>query len=233
MGKTIKFIAQDEHVWKVRPRPYPAIKNLPKWWKEIPAYSNYQQKFDLNPGPTVTVKRCVPTLDMFGAGYYVPLWSDLLVKQDNGFPLIKWNTQTEVVETWDKDQVSFFKILDGYSKTVFKNIHGWTIKTPPGWSSMFMHPVAYPDLPFQVISGIVDTDVFSGDINVPFVIKDKFEGIIEKGTPMFQIVPFKRESWTSEFSVKEPNEHFLDHEKLYSTMHRAYNFIIKHDKKYR
>jgi hypothetical protein len=31
-------------------------------------------------------------------------------------------------------------------------------------------------------------------------LKSDFEGIVEKGTPMIQIIPFKRENWTSSFS---------------------------------
>ena len=233
MGQIIKFIAQDEHVWEVRPRPYPSIKKLPTWWKEIPAYSNHKNKFDLDPYSAVTVKRCVPTLDMLGAGYYVPLWSDLLVTQQNNIPVVKWAASTRVLDVWSDKQGANFKIIDGYSKMFFKNLHGWTIKTPPGWSSMFIHPVAYPDMPFHTISGIVDTDVFDGEINVPFAIKDGFEGVIEKDTPMFQIIPFKRDQWTSEFDLKKPNEHYFDLEKMYSKIHRAYYSLLKDKKVYR
>ena len=233
MSKIIKFIAQNDHVWNVRPRPYPAIKNLPQWWKDIPAYSNEKQKFDLSPQPTVTVKRCVPTIEMLGLGYYVPLWSDLLVTQQDGFPYVKWGVEVNVLETWDTQQVNSFKIPDGYSNTVFKNLHGWTIKTPPGWSSIFLHPVGYSDLPFQVISGIVETDVLDTDINVPFVLKNNFEGLIEKGTPMFQVIPFKREKWNSEFEVKNKDQHFFDVEKLHSTISRSYYSMINNDNKYK
>lgn len=233
MSKIIKFVAQDEHVWNVRPRPQPAIKKIPKWWKDIPAYSNNKNKFDLDPYPTVTVKRCVPTLDILGAGYYIPLWADLFIKQENGFPFIRWTTDTPVLEVWTENQVSSFKCVDGYSKPFFKNLHGWTIKTPPGWSCIFMHPVAYPEAPFYTISGIVDTDIYDGEINVPFVIKNNFEGIIEKETPMIQVIPFKRDDWESEFDLKKPNEHFFYTEKLYSKMQRAYHSIIKDKKIYR
>jgi hypothetical protein len=232
MGKIIDFVAQNDHVWNVRPKPYPAIKGLPKWWKETPAYSNPENKFNLDPYSTVTVKRCVPTLDMLGAGYYVPLWADLFVTQENNFPLIKWTTSTAVVNSWSDSQSADFKIIDGYSKPFFKNLHGWTIKTPPGWSCIFMHPVAYPNAPFYTIPGIVDTDVYDGEINVPFAIKDSFEGIIEKNTPMFQIIPFKRDQWESQFSVKKQDEHFFDNEKLYSKINRAYFSLIKHKKTY-
>jgi hypothetical protein len=232
MKKTIEFVAQNEHVWNVRPRPHPAIKKTPKWWKEMPAYSNTENKFNLNPYSTVTVKRCVPTLDILGAGYYVPLWADLFVTQKNNSPLIRWTTNTPVVDTWPDSQTGDFKIIDGYSKLFFKNLHGWTIKTPPGWSCIFMHPVAYPDVPFYTISGIVDTDIYNGEINVPFVIKENFEGIIEKNTPMFQIIPFKRDQWESQFSLKKPNEHFFDNEKIHSVVKRAYFSLITDKKTY-
>jgi hypothetical protein len=233
MGQIIKFIAQDEHVWNVRPKPYPSIKKLPVWWKEIPAYSNSENKFDLNPHSTVTVKRCVPTLDILGAGYYVPLWADIFIKQQDNIPSIQWTTNIAVANVWGDSQVANFKIIDGYSKVFFKNLHGWTIKTPPGWSCIFIHPIAYPDVPFHTISGIVDTDVYDGEINVPFVIKDGFEGLIEKNTPMFQVIPFKRDEWTSEFDVKKPQEHHFDMEKFYSKIYRAYFSLLKDKKTYR
>lgn len=231
MSKIINFIAQNEHVWEVRPKPFPAAKGLPNWWKEMEMYS--VGKFDVAPFSTVTVKRCVPTLDILTSGYYVPLWADILVQQNNGAPILKWTTQLDIAQTWDATQMSSFKVLDGYNNTAFKNLHGWTIKTPPGWSCMFLHPQAYPDLPFQTISGIVDTDIYDGEINVPFVIKNNFEGIIESGTPMFQVIPFKREKWDSEFDVKKPNEHFFDQEKIYKKINRAYYSLIKDKKVYR
>ena len=119
MGKIIEFVAQNEHVWSVRPKPHPAIKKLPKWWKDTSAYSNVENKFELDPYPTVTVKRCVPTLDMLGAGYYVPLWADLFVTQQNNRPLVKWTTNTAVVDLWPDHQTGDFKIMDGYSKLFF------------------------------------------------------------------------------------------------------------------
>ena len=231
MGKIINFIAQDDHVWNVRPKPFPAAKGLPDWWKEMPVYS--LGKFDIAPLSAVTVKRCVPTIDMLGAGYYVPLWADLFVKQEGGNPLVKWTTTRNVLELWSPEQISTFKVPDGFNKLIFKNLHGWTIKTPPGWSCLFIHPQAHLDLPFYTVSGIVDTDVYDGEINVPFAIKDGFEGIIEKNTPMFQVIPFKREHWDSNFDVKKPNEHLFYNEKLYSKIHRAYYSLIKDKKIYR
>jgi hypothetical protein len=246
MSKIIKFIAQDDHVWNVRPKPYPAAKGMPQWWKDIPAYIAGDTEFSLKPKPNVTVKRCVPTLDVLCSGYYVPLWADVLIqdlkdennniikdKDNNTVPLATWNTETPVLDSWPDAQADNFKHSEGYSRYIFKNCHGWSIKTPPGWSSLFIHPVAYPDLPFKTISGIVDTDIFQGEINVPFVVKNGFTGLIKNGTPMFQVIPFKRENWTAEFEVKKPNEHWYSNEKLQANAVRAYHSLIKKNKTYR
>lgn len=246
MSKIITFIAQDDHVWNVRPKPYPAAKNLPQWWKDIPVYINNENQFDLKPKPNVTVKRCTPTIDMLSAGYYVPLWADLLVKDfknesneiikdanNNLIPTLAWATDVEVAGIWPDSQVNNFEIPEGYSKYVFKNFHGWSIKTPPGWSCMFIHPVAYQDFPFKTIPGIVDTDIFNGEINVPFVLKENFRGIIPNQTPMFQVIPFKREKWESEFEVKKSNQNYYDREKLYANIVRAYHSIPRKKQMYR
>jgi len=233
MSKNITFVAQTDHVWNVRQRPYPAAKGIPQWWKDIPAYADNFNKLVLDPAPNVTVKRCVPTLDVFGLGYLVPLWADLVVDQHERLPRIKWTTFESVAEVWSNAQVDNFQFSDDCSRVAFKYLHGWTIKTPPGWSCLFIHPIAYPNMPFKSITGIVDTDIFDGEINVPFSIKNGFEGIIEAGTPMFQVIPFKREKWESNFDIKGPNEHRFDLEKLLTKAGRAYHSITKHDKIYR
>jgi hypothetical protein len=49
---------------------------------------------------------------------------------------------------------------------------------------------------FTILPGIVDTDEYASPVNFPFVINDpNFEGFIPKGTPIAQVIPFKRESW--------------------------------------
>jgi hypothetical protein len=52
---------------------------------------------------------------------------------------------------------------------------------------------------FEILPAIIDTDKAITQINLPFVLKDlKFEGTIPAGTPIAQIIPFKRESWKLE-----------------------------------
>jgi len=201
--KKIKFIAEDEHSWHVKEKPVPASQLLPQWWKDIKKYSSEEQKFKLFPAPNATVKQCFPTLDMLNAGYIITLPADIYVStgEDNQ-PEIRWNVTYNVFDVWPSHQVSNFEIPDGFSSRVFKNTHGWLIETPPGWSCFFSHPIGYQNLPFKSFPGVVDTDLFKGYINTPLVFKEGWTGILEKGTPMFQIIPFERNSWQAEYSFQ-------------------------------
>jgi hypothetical protein len=58
-----------------------------------------------------------------------------------------------------------------------------------------VHPLNRYDLPFTISSAIVDSDDFNAPGNIPFFLKDGFEGIIPAGTPFAQIIPIKRSSW--------------------------------------
>ena len=67
-----------------------------------------------------------------------------------------------------------------------------------GYSAIYVHPLNRYDLPFVTVSGIIDNDKMDTPGLMPFFLKDGFEGLIPKGTPYAQVIPFKREDWTSE-----------------------------------
>ena len=47
---------------------------------------------------------------------------------------------------------------------------------------------------FTIMDGIVDTDSYNALVNFPFFLNDwSYEGLIPAGTPMAQVIPFKRE----------------------------------------
>jgi hypothetical protein len=57
---------------------------------------------------------------------------------------------------------------------------------------------------FEILEGIVDTDAYSVSVNFPFVLKNPTEEfMIPAGTPIAQVIPFKREEWQSSFSDDE------------------------------
>jgi hypothetical protein len=231
----IKFKATSQHVWEVRERPVPASSVFPEWWKDMPTYTNNENKFRLDGYPNVTGKKCFPMLDSISAGYIVTLWSDILVSE-NSHPdskaKIEWTVDEPVADAWSSSQVEGFDFPKDCSKMVFKYMHGWIIKTPPGWSCLITHPVGYNNLPIQTITGLVDTDILDTPANSPFMIKSGFEGIIEKGTPMFQIIPFKRSDWKAEYELQKENENWINIEKLKTKMVSSYGRNLRKSKKY-
>jgi hypothetical protein len=70
----------------------------------------------------------------------------------------------------------------------------WTIRTPPGWSCLFVPPLNRPNGVFEVLSGFVDTDTYVAPVNFPFVaIADDGVHTLPKGTPLIQVIPFLRD----------------------------------------
>jgi len=92
---------------------------------------------------------------------------------------------------------------------VFKFMNPWYVKTPPGYSCLVTTPYHH-NLPFVLYDGIVDTDSHPWCINLPFSLTKKIELdkpiIFEGGSPMAQIIPFKRESWKHTIERKQITE---------------------------
>lgn len=193
--KKIKFSAEEDYL----SLPITAKRFLPDWYKNIPSNVG-RKRFRLTPDGVDlgTLKRCMPFLDAMTAGYMVSLWQDLQVTQIDGVPQLNWPTQPGVAAVREKSHSQGFQPPAGHSDVSLSWTSPYIVKTPPGYSSIITHPFNRYDLPFTTASGIVDTDSVLHQGRFPFFLKEGFEGIIEKGTPIFQIVPFKRESWESE-----------------------------------
>ena len=84
-----------------------------------------------------------------------------------------------------------------------KWINPWSIQTPKGYSVLFTQPM-HRESVFTIMDGIVDTDTYNAPVNFPFVLNDwNYEGMIPAGTPMAQVIPFKRENWQMEMGKQE------------------------------
>jgi hypothetical protein len=221
MSNKIKFVAANEYGWNIAPRPYPSSQAVPQWWKDMTPYIVDEDNPDgkklliknlrINASP----KKCMPMLDSITSGYIIPLWADIQVRSASDseyIPNIFWKTEREVFEA-HIDGAGKIQVPDGYCNSIFKFINMWTIKTPPGYSIMISSPVGHNDIPFKCVPAIVDTDKYDAALPTPVFLKDGFEGIVERGTPMIQVTPFKRESWESEFDLYKGNEYLYKQEK--------------------
>jgi hypothetical protein len=199
--QVIKFKAIDQNVFNVFEPPVPAKKMIPEWYKRQDKLTT-PGRFSIgeNGNPNHTIKACMPIFDVITAGYIFKLSADIhFINDHNGSITSQWSTNNlRPIESHPTTQYQEYKVPDGYHHTAFKFIQPWVVETPPGYSCLFMQPALRDDLPFQIIPAIVDTDKHPIKVNFPFFIKEHFEGTLEMGTPIMQIIPFKREEWSHE-----------------------------------
>jgi len=217
MSKEIEFIARSPYFETVAPRPYPAKNYLPEWYKKMPSYNENEdgkRYLTLRHGASsVTPKMCTPMYDSLTTGYIIPLWSDVEVRQINGMPNLFWRTRGTQFEMHGgitnngNDGLTGVTTPEGYSQYVFKWMNGWDIKTPKGYSCLITDPYANENSPFKAIGAVIDSDKLTLSILPPVWVKEGFEGIVEKGTPMVQVIPFKRDDWKATYSSRKEGEY--------------------------
>ena len=206
----IKFIPNSEYTENVELPPVNSASLIPDWYKKTSRFINgdkpYNDFIQLhkdshaigNKDIHMTLKNCQPFIDTLTSGYMIRLPAAILVYKDElGNSIIKWSTDFAVIDSQDNKILGGFKAPDGYFPQFFRWQNMWITQTPPGYSSLFTHPLNRFDLPFMTLSAVVDTDKHPNSVIIPFFIKDDFEGIIEEGTPIAQVLPFKRENWES------------------------------------
>jgi hypothetical protein len=182
-------------------KPTPAIKHFPKWYKEIPRnYKPSPNAIAKNPTrltamPAGTIKKCVPVMDGMSAGYIYSTPVEVIF--DSNSLTFAWAHDFEFIQWHQKEQLDGWQATDEYVPIPFKWRNLNVIKTPPGWSCLFTHPLNRMDLPFQTLSAVVDTDKHTAPTHFPFFMKHGFNGKIPLGTPIVQIIPFKRQDWKS------------------------------------
>jgi hypothetical protein len=233
-NNVIKFRSISEDVPSFIDPPVPASTMVPGWWKNLSPLTDSEMLRNSPLGERAAAKKCFPMLDSLTSGYMLKLPSDIRVSYPNGSfdPVIGWTMQKFLlIDTWQKEVTNGFAIPEGYNSQVFKFTAPWIIETPPGWSCLFIHPNGYNDLPFRSFSGIVDTDLLITDINQPFVVKQGWEGVIEAGTPIAQIIPIKRESWQSEIVIGTEKEHLNNQRNTVAKYLMGYYGKYVHQKK--
>jgi hypothetical protein len=212
--KTIEFSAPEEYFIAKEEYPIPCRLNIPEWFKKLNTSHSLK-----------TIKGCMPFLDSLTSGYLLKMPQDMYLehnvtnlynKQESFYKFalqdkqqsldsLQINLNTELNVTHPTVQLGDSPLVNKNKNLPFHKIRNpWTIKTPPGYSCLFVPPLNNSDDRFSIIPGIVDTDSYDEPINFPIVINgDKYPTLITtipKGLPYVQIIPFKRDSWKMTFS---------------------------------
>jgi hypothetical protein len=184
-------------------RPKPAFMYVPEWYKQMKSYISGKKEVFPNAELPQTIKKCMPVFDTITAGYIIPTYVDVYVRIENDAPYFSWAAY-DAINFHSLEQLDKHPNANGFSAPKWRN--PWGIKLPKGYSALFVPPMHNPNGFFKVLEGIVDCDTYTAPVNFPFLMNDtKFEGLIPAGTPMVQVIPFKRENW--EMSIGQEEEH--------------------------
>lgn len=183
--------------------PKPASSLIPDWYKNMDSYISKEKK-PLGDGTTsATIKRCMPVFDAITAGYIIESPADIWVSIKNGTQWFEWSN-FNLISFHPIEQAPTYPNGNNKNSMAYPKWNNpWSIKTPKGYSTLFVQPF-HRESVFTIMPGVVDTDQYTPPVNFPFTVDDPaFEGLIPKGTPIAQVIPFKRESWTMEQGFKK------------------------------
>ena len=214
-------------------QPQPASSFLPSWYKEINSYMGKTKKPSGKGDTTATIKRCMPVFDALTSGYILVTPADVYVSVVDGTSHFEWSAL---------GMIGFHPIEQALNHPASKNIvshypkwmNPWSVRTPKGYSTLFVAPF-HRESVFAIMPGVVDTDEYYAPVNFPFTLNDpNFEGLIPAGTPVAQVIPFKRESWKLEFGDKNQLEDIRRvQEKLEVRLFDKYKSLWRKKKEYK
>lgn len=202
--------------------PVPSSKVIPEWYKDIDSYLGGIKKPGPDSKTRATIKKCMPVFDAMVSGYTIVTHADMYISQQEvkyfdkkifnktgESVLMSEEESSKLPQTAPVYQTPLSNCIDfhpieqapthpdrnGHNVSYPKWINPWSIKTPKGYSCLFLPPMHKENI-FKILPGVVDTDSYVAPVNFPFILNDtSYEGLVPAGTPIAQVVPFKRDSW--------------------------------------
>ena len=193
-------------------KPVLAKSVKPEWW-------NNMQFFEYNRGHKGAGIRSCPAMDdWLKSGWYLVSSRDMYIK--NGGLSDNENESDVSAHEFgeDKGDYSFaspshpknqmdyaFQYLhddDAPVRNAFKMRNPWNITTPPGYSCLYLDPFLFQNKFFATWQGIIDTDKFNTNYDnaqIIFYPRVGHSFIIPKGTPLVQVIPYRREDWQATY----------------------------------
>ena len=225
----IEFIKNRPWLDKNSPSaPSPTIKTIPEWYRKA-------DRFAINPhtnepwvdprdgGKVPTWKACPAIFDIMGTGYVYKTPCDIEVSDVNGKIKVKVLNQQMQDFVAERPAMPQFVPPQGYHEDHFAWWSDWAVKVPEGYSVLYTQPFNRFELPFLTTSGIIDNDKVNLPGTMPFFIVKGYTGVIPAGTPYAQMLPFKRENWSSELDTTISYKKMLDNNNKNSDKYRVPN----------
>lgn len=212
----IEFLCYKEDV-DVIPKPFPARKLMPKWFKKLPQRVNKENKLNNS-----TLKRCAPFIDAMSVGWIIPLAADVEIETNDDASGVTYNSNfhRNIIENHGMKQISTNDAPNpNWPKPPMKFLNWWAIRVPKDYSVLFIPPINRPETRFTCFSGFVECDQYFQFINFPFVFNEKnYTGIIKAGTPLMQVIPIPRSGLLKNYNVRSFEDE--DYADLQKSIHR-------------
>jgi hypothetical protein len=227
--KKIKFLQSYPMLSDVFPKPSPASRNIPQWYKDQPGIIGDNPEVPENGVLKLSVKKCQAFFDVMAAGYIIKVPVDIYIdttqgKLDVQIPVALQNFRNELITHHSTEQVSHMPIdTDRYCNEILRIHPTWMVSTEKGYSTLYLQPLHGKPSPLKAVEAIIDTDEFFSDGHLSFLVEKGFKGLIKQGTPMVQIIPFKRDDW--EMEVEEnfnPEKTISQRNSVRSTFQHGY-----------
>jgi hypothetical protein len=202
--------------------PEPVRMHLPKWYKDVPPTTP-----DVAPFPksgNFTIKKCIPVLDYLTSGYLMRFTTEVAIMPEEGTDEqgFGWELPMamNMVDTHPHTQCPI--LINGKRRPYIRFNTEYVVRTPKGYSCLVYQPLMHLENRFTFISAIIDTDTYDGEMKATGWINNQSPFVIEIGTPMVALFPFKRDEWKMEV-----HSHLFDKQrsKVEALLHRKfYNF---------
>ncbi|WP_395454288.1 hypothetical protein ACHMW5_11900 [Azospirillum melinis] len=215
-GPEIQFVTTVDGVEEVAP-PRPAQEFIPSWFKSMDSVVSSKKSdcpIERLAHGIGTIKKCPGIHDMMSAGYIIPAWADYIIEYDSDLGTLNWSSPSP----WA--QISFHspEQLEGAKpmaemirpyRGVLKFESPWRIILPTGYSSLLVAPFySDPTSPLQIVPGIVDHDSFHvANVLAMFRQYGRGKWMLKRGTPLAQVIPFRRENYRSTVRFADAVDH--------------------------
>lgn len=198
--KKIQFFPKDTMCATISTPPTPSKNKLPQWYKSLPRYIDGNKiKVKYSGATNNGIRSCFSFFDSMMFGYMITTHCDINIEiGEGGVPFAYWSSSMPPISPRPKEVYDQIPNPPGFGpfNMAIELTHG--IIVPKGYSILITQPINQYQLNTFLSTGIIDADTPIQPGGIPFAVREGFEGTIPAGTPIAQIIPFKRDNWKTE-----------------------------------
>jgi hypothetical protein len=198
--KSISFFSKTDMSANLSDPPVVSKSKIPDWYRSLPRFLDGNKLKVKYSGETNNgIKSCSSFFDAMAFGYMITTFCDINIEiAEDGNHFAYWSSTLAPLSPRPYEVYSQLPNPPGFGpfNLAIELTHGFVV--PKGYSVIVTQPFNHYELNTFLSTGIIDADTPIQPGGIPFAVREGFEGTIPAGTPIAQIIPFKRDNWKSE-----------------------------------